>query len=102
MLEAGEAGGQRNAAGEEHEGREELLGRQRLRRLLLLLPRVARPRQPEAAQALQVPCGETLINTQVLYESSMYETTKHWMKNTNIAYRTYSCYELGRIANSQI
>ena len=66
MLEAGEAGGQRDAAGEEDEGREELLRRQRLGRLLLLLPRVARPRQPEAAQALKVPCGDVLINTQVL------------------------------------
>ena len=72
MLEAGEAGGQRDPAGEQHEGREELLGRQRLGRLLLLLPRVARPRQPEAAQALQVPCGEgdVLINAQVLHEST--------------------------------
>ena len=75
MLEAGEAGGQRDAAGEQHEGREELLGRQRLGRLLLLLPRVARPRQPEAAQALQVPCGgDVLINAQVLHESTRYET----------------------------
>ena len=71
MLEAGEAGRQGDPAHQQHEGREKLLGRQRLARLLLLLPRVARPRQPEAAQALQVPCGgDVLINAQVLHEST--------------------------------
>jgi len=57
VLQPHERGGQRDAAQQQQEGGQELLGRQRLARLLLLLLRVARACQPEATQTLQVPCA---------------------------------------------
>ena len=54
VLEAAEAGRQQGAAHQDEEGGEELLRGQRLAAPLLLLLGVARSRQPEPAQSLQI------------------------------------------------
>ena len=55
------------SANEKQKGRDELLRRQGLRGLLLLLFRVARPRQPEPSEALQVPCKASNLLCAVPY-----------------------------------
>ena len=55
VLQAAQAGSQHGAHHQDEEGGEELLRGQRLAAPLLLLLGVARSRQPEPAQSLQIP-----------------------------------------------